>query len=131
MTALLPADDALSRRRSLTLPALRGLLFILFQSGFAFNRIMLDACKAYGFEPDVAARSSQIDFIVELAAAGMGVGFLPRMIAQERKHPSVKCVPLLEARTDWHIAMIWRRGAYLRAWLDLVGDAHSRPQRAE
>ena len=76
------------------------------------------------------SRSSQIDFIVALAATGIGVAFLPRMIAEQRKHPSVARVPLAEADTDWHIAMIWRRGAFLshaaKAWLDLVASMRGR-----
>jgi DNA-binding transcriptional LysR family regulator len=79
LTVLLPVGHTLSRRRSVDLPALRELPFILFKSGFALNRIILDACHRHGFEPTVVARSSQIDFIVALAAAGMGAAFLPRM----------------------------------------------------
>jgi DNA-binding transcriptional LysR family regulator len=124
LAVLLSNNDELSRRRSATLPALKHLPFILFESGFALNRIILDACRHHGFEPTIVARSSQIDFIVELAAAGLGVAFLPRMIAEQRRHSSVARVALNEADTDWHIAMIWRRGAYLshaaRAWLELV-----------
>jgi DNA-binding transcriptional LysR family regulator len=109
---------------------LRELPFILFESGFALNRIILDACHRHGIEPTVVARSSQIDFMVALAATGMGAAFLPRMIAEQRKHPSVARVPLAEADTEWHIAMIWRRGAYLshaaKAWLDLVATTRGK-----
>jgi DNA-binding transcriptional LysR family regulator len=130
LSVLLPADHALSRRRSVDLVALREQPFILFESGFALNRIILDACHRHGFEPTVVARSSQIDFIVELVATGMGVAFLPRMLAEQRKHPSVARVRLVEADTDWHIAMIWRRDAYLshaaKAWLDLVASTRGK-----
>jgi DNA-binding transcriptional LysR family regulator len=130
LTVLLPAGHALSRRRSVDLVALRELPFILFESGFALNRIILDACHRHGIEPTVVARSSQIDFMVALAATGMGAAFLPRMIAEQRKHPSVARVPLAEADTEWHIAMIWRRGAYLshaaKAWLDLVATTRGK-----
>jgi DNA-binding transcriptional LysR family regulator len=130
LSVLLPADHALSRRRSVDLVALREQPFILFESGFALNRIILDACHRHGFEPTVVARSSQIDFIVELVATGMGVTFLPRMLAEQRKHPSVARVRLVEADTDWHIAMIWRRDAYLshaaKAWLDLVASTRGK-----
>ncbi|MCP3396968.1 LysR family transcriptional regulator [Bradyrhizobium sp. CCGB20] len=133
LTVLLPIGHKLSQCRSVELPALRELPLILFDTGFALNRAILDACRRHSFEPRIAARSSQIDFIVELAAAGMGAAFLPRMIAEQRKHLPIAQVPLDEAGTDWHIAMIWRRGAYLshaaRAWLDLVactrGENHS------
>jgi DNA-binding transcriptional LysR family regulator len=73
LTVLLSANDDLSRRRSVGLPALTHLPFILFETGFALNRIILDSCHRHGFEPDIVARSSQIDFIVELAAAGLGL----------------------------------------------------------
>jgi DNA-binding transcriptional LysR family regulator len=124
LTVLVSTNCELPRLRSVGLAALRDHPFILFESGFALNRIILDACHRHGFEPTLVARSSQIDFIVELAAAGLGIAFLPRMIAEQRKHSSVRCIPLSEPDTDWHIAMIWRQGAFLshaaRAWLDLV-----------
>jgi DNA-binding transcriptional LysR family regulator len=133
LTVLLSTNDELSRRRSVDLPAVKHLPFILFEIGFALNRIILDACHRHGFEPNVVARSSQIDFIVELAAAGLGVAFLPQMIAEQRKHPSVSRVLLVEPDTDWHIAMVWRRGAYLsqaaRAWLDVVSKTSGKPRK--
>src|SRR6201993_3923725 len=109
LSVLISDGHQLSRRRSLDLPALRDLPFILFESGFALNRIILDGCRRHGFEPTIVGRSSQIDFIVALAATGMGAAFLPRTIAEQRKHPSVARVLLAEADMDWHVAMIWRR----------------------
>lgn len=130
LMALLPSDHALAHKTPTNLANLKDLPFILFESGFALNRVILDACRRRGFEPAVTARSSQIDFIVELVAAGLGVGFLPRMIAEQRSHPSVCQVPLVESHTEWHIAMIWRRGAYLshaaKAWLDISHETHVR-----
>jgi DNA-binding transcriptional LysR family regulator len=124
LTVLVSTTHGLSRRRSVDLASLRDHPFILFETGFALNRIILDACRRHGFEPTLVARSSQIDFIVELAAAGLGIAFLPQMIAEQRKHSSVRRIPLSEPDTDWHIAMVWRHGAFLshtaRAWLDLV-----------
>jgi DNA-binding transcriptional LysR family regulator len=128
LMVLLPSDHALARKKSIDLASLQDLPFILFETGFALNRIILDACQRRGFEPTIAARSSQIDFIVELAATGMGIAFLPRMIAEQRSHPSVCHVLLAEPQTEWHIAMIWRRGGYLshaaRAWLALARETH-------
>ena len=89
----------------------------------------LDACRRRGFEPVVAARSGQIDFVVELAAMGLGVAFLPRMIAEQRCRTSVRPVLLAEPQTDWRIAMVWRRGGYLshaaKAWLALVRETYA------
>jgi DNA-binding transcriptional LysR family regulator len=124
MMVLLPSDHALAQKESVDLADLKDLSHILFEEGFALNRVILDACQRRGFQPNIVARSSQIDFIVELVATGLGIAFLPRMIAEQRNHHSVRAILLAEPQTEWHIAMIWRRGAYLshaaRAWLELV-----------
>jgi DNA-binding transcriptional LysR family regulator len=121
LEVMLPRGHALVAEGEVTLDSLRGEPFILFESGFALNRIILEACRGRGFEPTVAARSSQMDFIVELAAAGVGVAFLPRLLAAHRLRPGVARLPLRAPAIDWDIAMIWRRGAFLshaaKAWL--------------
>jgi DNA-binding transcriptional LysR family regulator len=129
LMAVLPSDHSLVRRKSVDLANLREIPFVLFETGFAVNRIVLNACKRRGFDPIVAARSSQIDFIVELVAAGLGVAFLPRMLVEDHPHPSVGYVRLVEPQTDWHMAMIWRRGAFLshaaKAWLGVAREIHA------
>jgi len=123
LVALLPPGHVLAQG-TVSLDALREEPFILFESGFALNRIILDACRGLGFEPVVAVRSSQIDFIMELAGAGMGVAFLPALISQQRPQAKVVRVPLVGPAIDWDMAIIWRRGAYLshaaKAWLEVA-----------
>lgn len=123
LVVLLSEHDGLASRGSVRLRDLKDLPFILFQAGFALNRVILDACQREGLVPNISAQSSQLDFIVELVAAGMGIAFLPQMIAEQRPHPHVRCLRLDEPQTDFHIAMIWRRDVYIsqaaQAWLDL------------
>lgn len=127
LMALLPEGHACATRTSaLELEDIADTPFILFESGFALNRVILDACSRLGIEPSIATRSGQIDFIVELVAAGMGVGFLPRMIAEQRRHAGVCLCELADSELHWHMALIWRRGGYLshaaRAWLELARE---------
>lgn len=126
LVALLPANHAFRNARSVNFQELAPSPFILFESGFALNAIILDACERRGVTPDVVARSAQIDFIVALVAAGLGVAFLPRMIAEQRAHEGVARVLLDEPGTEWSMALVWRRGGYLsdaaRAWLALVRE---------
>ncbi len=127
--ALIACDHRLATEDSVKLGALAEVPFILFETDFALNPIILEACRRDGFTPNVAARSSQISFIIELVAAKLGVGFLPRMIAQRRRHPGVRHIGVVSQYMDWHIALIWRRGAYLsdaaKAWLALAQDAQA------
>jgi len=126
MTVLIPRGQMRPLRRSTDLVSLRDLPFVLFEEGFAINRMILDLCRSQGFEPKVIARSSQIDFIVELVSAGLGVAFLPRMIAVQQARPSIHQAQLREPQTQWQLAMMWRREAYLshaaRAWLQILAD---------
>lgn len=123
LVVLLPDNSPLADRGSLRLIDLKALPFILFQTGFALNRVILDACKRNGFEPLVSAQSGQVDFIEQLVASGMGIAFLPRMIADQRSQALVRAITLAEPGMDYHIAMVWRRGTYIphaaRAWLQL------------
>ena len=128
---LVRADHPLAGRDRVRLEELRDQGFILFGPEFALHRVILDACRRSGFTPEVAVRTSQIDFLLGLAAAGMGVGFLPRMIAEQRRHPQVRNVPVQDPHLEWRLALIWRRGGYLthaaQAWMDLVRSDAARP----
>lgn len=120
---LLPAKHPLAQCRQVSFKALSQEPFILYAPWFALNPIIVNACKENGFEPKVVAESSQVDFVIELVVAKMGIAFVPRMIAQQRAHPLVRRVNAVEPAIFWHLALIWRQGSYLseaaKAWLAL------------
>lgn len=128
---LIPEDHPLAKQEGVALHDLQSMPFVLFDAGFALNPIILDACKEAGFDPVIAARSGQINFIVELVGAGLGIGFLPRMIAERRVRPGVAHIPVHSPQMDWHMAWVWRRGGYLsfaaKAWLELARSASMPP----
>ena len=126
LVAVLPDAHSLSRRKRINFSDLADSPFILFEEGFALNALIMAACDRRGIVPRVTARSGQIDFIADLVAAGLGVAFLPRMLAQKHKHAGIALVPLEEPDTDWNIALAWRAGAHLPpaaiAWLELAKE---------
>jgi DNA-binding transcriptional LysR family regulator len=130
LVVLLPRDHALAGRKAVKLARLAQFPFILFEEGFALNELILDACHSKAITPRIAARSGQVDFIFELVAAGVGIAFLPRVLAEQRPHRLVRCVLLDEPKCKWRIALAWRRGGYLshaaHAWL-----AHAREEHAK
>lgn len=131
LLAVLPARHPLADRPSVHLEALRDLPFILFEGGFALNHILEQAWKQVGLEPAIAARSGQIDFIIALVAAGMGVAFLPRMESIAHARGEVRGVPLEAPVAEWEMGLIWRRGGYLshaaQAWLALAAQGQTQP----
>lgn len=129
LVCVLPAKHRLANAGALSLKELKDEPFILFETGFALHRIMMEASRKRNFEPKVIAQSTQIDFMIQLVGAGLGVAFLPRMIAAQRETKAVKSVLLNEPGTQWRMAMTWRRGGYLsaaaKAWLNLVKEIHT------
>lgn len=124
LMTLVAAENPLARRGRVTIQDLRETPLILFESGFAQNRVIINACHRAGFEPVVAARSGQIDFVVELAAADVGAAFLPRLLVESHARRGVASLALDEPDVDWRLALVWRKGAYLsdaaRAWQALA-----------
>ena len=123
LVVLLPRTDPLAGRRAVTLKGLRDHPIVLPEEGSGVDELVLDAYRANGISPTIAARSSQVDFIFELVAAGAGAAFLPQVIAEQRRHRLVHGLRLSESRCRWRIAYAWRQGAHLsaagRAWLSL------------
>lgn len=128
MMAVLNQNHPLAQKRSIYIKDLEDTPFIMFDKSFSLHRIISDIAKRSNIDPYVVVNSSQIDFQVSLAAAGLGVAFLPRMIAMQKKMPAVRLVLLNDYGAEWVMAMAWRRGSYLssaaRAWLDIVREFH-------
>lgn len=128
LVAVLPAGHALERRKAIRLMELAATPFILFERGFLLNSVVRNACKERGFTPQEAARSGQVDFILALVAAGLGVAVLPRLIVTERGASMNVTVPIEDKDLRWRLGLIWQRGATLsapaRRWLDLVKEEH-------
>jgi DNA-binding transcriptional LysR family regulator len=121
LVVLMPPHHPLAGQKAIKLARLSESPFILFDEGFPLNKVILDACREKGIAPKIAARSSQVDFIFELVAAGIGIAFLPRMVVEKRPHRSVRRALLADAKCKWCMSLAWRRGAYLsnaaQAWL--------------
>ncbi|WP_010208920.1 LysR substrate-binding domain-containing protein, partial [Pseudomonas sp. R81] len=126
LMAVLPMSHPLAHLERIDFTHLADSPFILFEAGFALNAKILAACERKGVTPKVTARSGQIDFIIDLVAAGLGVAFVPRMLAYKHQHAGIALIPLDEPHTDWHIALAWRTSAHLPpaalAWLELARE---------
>jgi DNA-binding transcriptional LysR family regulator len=134
LAVLLPKKHAMAEPGTVSLKTLAEFPFILLEEGAVFNDAILDACGKRGFTPEIAARSSQVDFIFELVASGVGIGFLPRTLVDNRPHRAVQFRLLDDPECEWRMAMAWRRGGYLshaaRAWLEHAGEKNLRRGRS-
>ena len=122
---LLPREHPAAARRSVTLGRLAGMPAIFPDEDSVLHRNLMAAYQRAGVAPRIATRCHDADLMLELVAAGVGIAFLPRVLAQQHRHRSVRSVVLNDPACQWNIAFCWRRGAHLsaatQAWL-----AHAR-----
>lgn len=87
--------------------------FILLKKGQGFRAIAHQLCHSAGFEPRVVFESANIETIQSLIAAGMGIGFVPRMVARSVPvEPAPVYLPLAERPTRT-LVIAYRKGRYL------------------
>lgn len=122
---LLPREHPAAARRSVSLGRLAGVPAIMPDEDSVLNTNLVAAYQRAGVAPRVATRCHDADLMFELVAAGVGIAFLPRVLAHQHRHRAVRCVVLNDPACQWTIAFCWRRGAHVsaatQAWL-----AHAR-----
>jgi LysR family transcriptional activator of glutamate synthase operon len=77
IVALLPNSHPLADRKSLSLGDLRTDPFVLFPKGYILQKIVVEACKEAGFEPNITSEGEDMDALKGLVSAGIGVSLLP------------------------------------------------------
>lgn len=99
--------------------------FLLYTQAFTLSERLEQACQECGFAPQIAARSSQWDFLAAMVRSGMGVAFLPEPICRQLGQPPLLFRPILPA-IEWRLGVIWPKGRYLsrsaEAWLELCKE---------
>ncbi len=118
------------RHARLAFKSLAGMPLVLLNDEFALTRSLRYAFDQASIVPQIAAQSGQWDWLVAMAAAGLGVALLPQPFIERLGTERVEAIPLVEPEVSWQVAQIWN-GRYLShaasAWLqvcrELVGPA--------
>jgi len=129
LMALIPASDALARREKIRFRELAGKACIFFEEGFALNALIDAACRRDGIKLVEATRSGQPEFIVALAAAGVGVAMLPRMMVPSLPKKKLRAVMIEDDDLRWRLSAVWRRNSPLsppaEKWISLMAEFSS------
>jgi DNA-binding transcriptional LysR family regulator len=111
LVAAMPATDPLARRgRRVSLNALATRPFILFPRANApgLHDMIVDFCRSAGFTPRVAQEAIQLQTIVSLVSAGLGVALVPASLMELRRS-GVVYLELHEPSPQFTVALVWRR----------------------
>ncbi len=96
-----------------TITSLRDEPFIVLKKGQGFRQISLDLCAANGFTPNIVFESSNIETVQSLVAAGMGIAFVPQMVARTQWKPFVPAYLTLAEQPTRTLGIGYRKGRYL------------------
>jgi DNA-binding transcriptional LysR family regulator len=103
---------------------LAGRPLVMFRPGYDLRDVTLSACRAAGFEPELAIEGGEMDAVLRFAEAGLGLAVVPSMVLATR--PLLRATPLVEPRLRRTVALAVRKGiapppaatAFRRALMD-------------
>ena len=125
----LPADSKLATAtRKVSLKSFAGLPLIIFPRRLApaLHDQILGCFREAGLTPSIEQEAIQMQTIVGLVAAGMGIALVPQSVSN-LKRPGVEYRALKEASPLVEIGLAWRRdntSPVLQSFLDLIQKRH-------
>ncbi|MFF7898758.1 LysR family transcriptional regulator [Streptomyces sp. NPDC088817] len=94
-------------RRSVGIADLEGERLVMFRHGYDLRELTVAACRAEGFEPDLAVEGGEMDAVLGFVRAGLGVAVVPRMVATRSGH-GLRVTPLTRPGLHRTIALAHR-----------------------
>jgi DNA-binding transcriptional LysR family regulator len=110
---VVPGGHRLAGRHRVRLAEVAAEEFVGLERGYGLRRITDGWCRQAGFTPRLAFEGEEIDTVLGLVAAGLGVALLPAGLGADRD--DVAEVDVTEPRTSRTIALAWRAGERLIA----------------
>lgn len=103
-----PAGHPLAGRRAVRVAELRGVPLVMFREGYDLRATTIAACEAAGFHPIFAVEGAEMDGVLRMTAAGIGVAVVPGIVV-ERGGPLV-AIRLTEPTLSRSIGLAHHRG---------------------
>ena len=70
----------LAKRTVVRVSELRGVPLVMFRDGYDLRSATIAACEQAGFHPTFAVEGAEMDGVLQMAAAGVGVAVVPSMV---------------------------------------------------
>lgn len=119
-------ENDLSKKDFIKFEELKNKKLILFQEDFKLNDNIIERCLLSSFEPSIICKSSQKEFIAEMVATDVCVGFLPEVTCMELNRNDLSYIPLEEPTIYLNLSISWKKDRYLsyasREWIKFVAE---------
>lgn len=89
-------------QREVTIDMLRGEKLILMNEYFRIYHDFLEACRARGFLPEIAAKTADANFQYQLCRQRMGLAVVPNFAAEHFRMDNMRAVPFRE-QLKWEV----------------------------
>lgn len=120
--AVVPEASDLARREVLDIGSLAGQPLLALRHGFGSREWFDVACEAASVRPTVMLESSSHNAVLQLAAAGYGIGILPSAVTLPRK--GIRAVPLVHRRASigkWTM-LAWDPRRFVPSYVERFAD---------
>lgn len=107
MLLAMPEHHPLARQDQIRLLDLESEPFILMREGHCLGDQVLNFCHRRDFHPRISGRSTQVETILALVEAGLGVSLVPAMAFGAAAARRVICRSLEEPRPRRQIGVFW------------------------
>ena len=130
----LPAFLRLNKNGTISLDALRKTPLVLLNDEFALTRLLKRVFAGASFDAHIAAQSSQWDWTVSMASAGMGIALLPEPLISRIRNNELLTVRVCNPEIPWQVAHIQtarRLSHAARAWLEMSDAVLNADKRSQ
>ena len=114
------AGSPLSTGGEVELRQLRNVPFVMFREGYDLRDVTLSACRRLGFEPQIAIEGGEMDSVLRMVAAGMGIAIVPEMVIEPTA--GLDSVPISRPLLRRTVALARRRDRYYSAAAREISD---------
>ena len=95
--------------RPITISQLRGRPMVMFRPGYDLREVTVGACRRAGFAPTLAVEGGEMDAVLSMVEAGLGLAVLPSTVVAGRATHRV--TPIAAPGLSRTIGLAHRRGA--------------------
>jgi LysR family hydrogen peroxide-inducible transcriptional activator len=87
--------------------------FVALKKGQGLRQLSLELCKQAGFEPNIAFESTNMETVQALVATGMGIAFVPSLVARNAPSRFAPVILPIAGRPARTLVIAYRKGRYL------------------
>jgi DNA-binding transcriptional LysR family regulator len=136
LVAAVPPGHRLASQATVSIADLRDVPLVMFREGYDLRDVTLAACREAGFEPRFAVEGGEMDAVLQMVQAGLGVAIVPTMVVARSPLPLLHVASLSRPRLTRTVAIAHRRDVELppaarELVRELVADREARGRVAD